>query len=291
MKDYKLFMDVSGDIDGEFATENDIKFVPMDFIIDGEVQQYTADENGLDLKTFYDNIKSKKVIKTTQINPTFYEEFFRQYLASGQSVLYLCLSSGLSSTFNSAVIASENLKKEFPNAVFLPVDTLLATAPMGLLAERMVANKKSGMTIEENANDLNDIKHQISGYVMVDDLDTLKRGGRISSAVAFFGSVLGIKPIVELSEGTLSMMDKQKGVKRAIAKMSEIFRARHDFTISNTVYIVDAFEDENAIMLEQLVKEIDPSSLIKRVKLSPIIGAHLGSGAVAMTYFGKGQTK
>jgi len=189
MGDYLLFMDVAGDLDSEFAKQHDIKFLPMEVTLNDEQQTYTADENGMNLIDFYDKIKQKCSFTTSLINPALYEDFFRPYLASGKSALYICLSSGLSSTFQAVQTAGQNLKAEFPDVDLVAVDSLLATAPMGLLAERMAENKRAGKSITENATDLNEMKHLIQGYLVVDDLNSLKRTGRIGSATSRFTAV------------------------------------------------------------------------------------------------------
>ena len=286
MKDYLLFMDVSGDIEERYIDEKVIKLLPMEFEIDDRIESYTAESNGLDLIKFYDEIKKRKVVKTSQIIPNSYEEYFRPYLEQGYSCLYLGISKGLSSAYQSSLIAKSNLKKEFPNVDLISVDTDLVTAPLGLLAERMIENKEKGMTIEENANDLNEIKKRVKGFCFVDDLQALKRGGRISGTTALFGTMLNIKPIISIYDGTLHMIDKQRGVKNSLIKLSQCFKENYKPEISNSVYIVDACEKANADALEKLIKEIAPDCNIKKKFLSPIVGAHLGSGALVVSFYG-----
>ena len=190
VKDYLLFMDVSWDVEERYIIEKGIKLLPMEFAIDDRIETYTADGQGMDLVKFYDEIKKRKVVKTSQITPNGYEEYFRPYLKQGYSCLYLGISKGLSSAYQSSLVAKTNLKKEFPNVDLISVDTDLVTAPLGLLVERMVKNKEKGMSIEENSNDLNNVKKRVKGFCFVDDLQALKRGGRISATTAFFGSML-----------------------------------------------------------------------------------------------------
>lgn len=286
MKDYLLFIDVSGDIDERYAKEKKLQLVPMEFFINNEVEIYTADENGMDLVKFYDEIKKKTVVQTSQITPNKYEEYFRPYLEKGYSCLYLGISKGLSAAYQSSLIASKNLKEEFPDVDFVSIDTDCVTSLLGLLAERMIENKEKGMTLQENAEDLNNLKTRIKGFTFVDDLQALKRGGRISAATAFLGSMLNIKPIIEMSGGTLHMIAKQKGVKKSLAYIAEQFKKHYNPEISNLVYIVDACETESANELVKLVKEIAPDCEIKRKLLTPIVGAHLGSGALVISFWG-----
>ena len=170
MKDYLLFMDVSGDVDESYVIKNGVKLIPMEFLIENRTEIYTADGQGMNLTEFYDAIKRKEVVKTSQITPNQYEEYFRPYLSQGYSCLYLGISKGLSSAYQSSLVAVNTLKKEFPNAEIISVDTDLITAPLGLLVERMVENKERGLSIQENAEDLLSIRQKIKGFCYVDDL-------------------------------------------------------------------------------------------------------------------------
>lgn len=286
MKDYLLFVDVSGDIEEKYVKEKKLNLVPMEFFINNEVEVYTADENGMDLVKFYDEIKKKTVVQTSQITPNKYEEFFRPYLENGYSCLYLGISKGLSAAYQSSLIASKNLKEKFPNVDLVSIDTDCVTSLLGLLAERMIENKEKGMSIQENADDLNNVKTRIKGFTFVDDLQALKRGGRISATTAFLGSMLNIKPIIEMSGGTLHMIAKQKGLKKSLSYLGELFKKHYNPEISNVVYIVDACESETAEQLVDIVKEIAPDCKIKRKLLTPIVGAHLGSGALVISFWG-----
>ena len=286
MKDYLLFMDVSGDLDESYAKNEKIKLVPMEFFINNEVEVYTADEKGLNLVKFYDEIKKKTVVQTSQITPNKYEEYFRPYLEKGYSCLYLGISKGLSAAYQSSLIASKNLKEEFPNVDLISIDTDCVTSLLGLLAERMIENKEKGMSLQENVEDLNNLKTRIKGFTFVDDLQALKRGGRIGAASAFLGSMLNIKPIIEMSGGTLHVISKQKGMKKSLAYMGELFKKYYNPEISNIVYIVDACESTTADEMEKIIKEIAPDCLIKRKLLTPIVGAHLGSGALVISFWG-----
>lgn len=132
MKDkYLIFMDVSGDISPEFAKANDVKFLPMEYSIGNEMRKCESMEDGEILKKFYDGQRNGDLTRTTQISPYMYEEFMEPYFEEGYSAIYICLSSGLSSTYNSACSAAEALKQRYPEQDFLPVDSLGATGGMG----------------------------------------------------------------------------------------------------------------------------------------------------------------
>ena len=288
MEDYLLFSDVSGDIDKSYIEQGKLKLIPMEFVINGEVHVYTDDETGMDPVEFYEFVKQKTPMSTTQISPAKWAEFFEPYLQKGQSVLCLCLSSGLSNSYNSAVSAAEELNAKYPNARFVPVDTLRATGITGLIAERMVENKDKGLSIDENLADLNEFRHKTLACAYVDDLDSLKRGGRISRTVAFIGGLMDIKPLIQFNaDGTLSVWGKQRGYKKSIARMIEYYLEKTDTENHHTVYITHANDDNYANELATKIREVNPNADVKIRLLSPIIGVHLGPSAMVLGFVGK----
>ena len=288
MKDYLLFMDVSGDVDKSLVESGKIGLIPMEFVINGEIHNYTADENGMDAAEFYDFVRQKLPMSTTQISPAKWMEYFEPYLAQGQSVMCLCLSSGLSNSYNSAMAAAEELNSRYPDAKLVPVDSLRATGISGLIAERMIANKDNGLSIEENLADLQQYRHKTLACAYVDDLVSLKRGGRISKTVAFFGSLMDIKPLIQFNDdGTLSVWGKQKGYRKSMANMIQYYLDRTDTSKLCTVYITHANDVNYANELAERVRTANPNVEIKIQLLSPIIGVHLGPSAMVLGFVGK----
>ena len=287
MKDYLLFMDVSGDVDRSYVEQGKVKLLPMEFVINGEVYTYTDDDKGMDAIQFYDFVKQKAPMSTTQISPAKWTEFFEPYAQQGQSILCLCLSSGLSSSFNSACLAVEELKQKYPDVDILPVDSLRATGIEGIICERMIENKDKGLTIKENYDDLLEFRNKTYACAYVDDLDALKRGGRISKTVAFVGGLLGIKPLIQfLTNGTLDMWGKQRGYKMSIHNMVQYYLDKADIETAHTVYITHANDENYANELAQEIKAVSPNAEIKIRLLSPIIGVHLGTSAMVLAFVG-----
>lgn len=288
MKDYLLFMDVSGDVDRSYVEQGKVKLLPMEFVINDQAFTYTDDESGLDAKQFYTFVRKKAPMSTTQISPAKYVEFFDPYLKNGYSCLYLCLSSGLSSSFNSACMAAEELKTKYPDVEMLPIDSIRATGASGLICERMIANKDDGMSLHDNFADVEIFKHKIDACAYVDDLDALKRGGRISKTVAFVGGLLGIKPLITFTDqGTLEMWGKQLGTNHAIRRMVEFYLNEADIANLHTVSICHADEESYALQLAEQLKAANPNCEIKIRLLSPIIGVHLGTGAMVLSFITK----
>lgn len=288
MNDYALLMDVSGDVQRCFVDEGKVKLLPMEFVINGEVYSYTDDASGMSTDQFYQFVREKAPMSTTQISPAKWTEFFEPFAKAGISVLCLCLSSGLSASFNSACVAADELNQKYPNSKIVPVDSLRATGVEGLICERMIENKENGLTIEQNCADLQQFRALTHACAYVDDLDALKRGGRISKTVAFVGSLLGIKPLIQfLPNGTLDVWGKQRGYKASIRKMIDYYLEKADVNQPNTVYVTHADEESYANELAERIKEVSPLCTVKIRTLSPIIGVHLGPGGMVLSFVGK----
>lgn len=288
MEDYIICMDASGDIHRETARENNIEFVPMEYSLGEEMRvSHGCEDDGI-LKKFYDGQRNGDLTKTSQISPYMYEEYFKKFMEEGKSVLYFCLSSGLSSTYESSMLAARNLKEEYPNLEILPVDTLAATGGMGILAERAIENRKNGMTLHENYEAVKALVPKLRHYFMVQDLMYLKRGGRVSAATALVGSALNIKPMLIIDEnGKLVTVDKKRGNKSAMMSLFTFFKENYNPESGNTIYICDADAPELAEGLVEKVREEAPDVNIRRTMLSPIIGAHTGPGMLSMILLGK----
>lgn len=288
MNDYIICMDASGDIIREMASENEIEFVPMEYSLGEEMRTSHGSESEELLKKFYDGQRNGDLTKTSQISPFMYEEYFRQFLKNGKSVLYFCLSSGLSSTYQSSILAAENLKDEYPDREVVPVDTLAATGGIGLLVEKAIENRKSGMDIHENYESVKALVPHLRHFFMVQDLMYLKRGGRVSAATAIVGSALNIKPILKIDEnGKLVTIDKKRGNKAAMSALFTYFKENYNPELGSTIYICDGDTPDLAESLAAKVREAVPEIVVRRMMLSPIIGAHTGPGMLSMILFGK----
>nr|WP_304955272.1 DegV family protein [uncultured Acetatifactor sp.] len=288
MEDYVICMDASGDLLGEIARENGIDFVPMEYSLGEEMRTSHGGEDEAVLKKFYDGQRKGDMTRTSQISPYMYEEYFKKFLEAGKSVLYFCLSSGLSNTYESSMLAAGNLKEEYPEQEILPMDTLAATGGIGILVEQAIENKRKGMDIRRNYEAVRALVPKLRHFFMVQDLMYLKRGGRVGAATAIVGSALNIKPILKIDEnGKLVTIDKKRGNKAAMTALFTYFKDNYNPELGNTIYICDADTPELAEALVEKVKAEAPDAVVRRMMLSPIIGAHTGPGMLSMILLGK----
>ena len=284
---YLIVMDASADIDSKVFLEEDIRFIPMQYSLNEEMRESKGIESEELLKSFYDSQRSGELTKTTQITPYQYINFFSKLLNEGYSILYLSLSSGLSSTYQSAMLAASELNDEHKDEKVYVVDSLGATGGIGVLLELACKYRKEGKSIEENCALLNNAKLKLHHFFMVQDLMYLRRGGRVSGATAVVGTVLGIKPILKIDEnGKLVSFTKRRGNKLALEELAKLFNENYELNDS-PIYIVDGDAKELGDFLASEIKKLIPEAVVKRNMLSPIIGAHTGPGLVAVCFIGK----
>ena len=284
---YLIVMDASADIDSKVFIEEDIRFIPMQYSLNEEMRESNGIESEELLKSFYDSQRSGELTKTTQITPYQYINFFSKLLNEGYSILYLSLSSGLSSTYQSAMLAASELNDEHKDEKVYVVDSLGATGGIGVLLELACKYRKEGKSIEENCALLNNAKLKLHHFFMVQDLMYLKRGGRVSGATAVVGTVLGIKPILKIDEnGKLVSFTKRRGNKLALEELAKLFNENYELNDS-PIYVVDGDAKELGDFLASEIKKLIPEAVVKRNMLSPIIGAHTGPGLVAVCFIGK----
>lgn len=284
---YYIYADVSIDIDMEVAKANDIRFVPMEYVLGEDTFVCDRPESNDIMHNYYDKLRNKIETHTSQITPSTYYDLFEPIVKEGGQIIYLSLSSGLSNTYESALLAVRNLSEEYDNVVIEVVDTLAATGGMGLLAETAAKNRDAGMGVSENAFLLREYAKKLCHWFKVEDLMYLKRGGRISAATAIIGTALNIKPILRINaEGKLETIDKKRGNKQALKSLVERYTENYDPAMENTVYICCADCIAEAENLKAMLLEKFPETTVRITMLSPIIGAHTGPDMLSLIHYG-----
>ncbi len=285
MKDYVIFTDSACDIAPEILTSWGVPYRCLTFRFDDSEQEYS--NNDMDASTFYAKMKAGATAKTAAINSEVFASEFEQILKTGKDILYLGFSSGLSTTFNSARIAAEQLRENYPENQILLVDTLAASAGQGLIVYLTVEEKKKGATIEEAAQFARDILPRMGIWFTVDDLVYLKRGGRISPTAAFFGNLLGIKPVLYMDDaGHLIPVSKVRGRKTAITALADKYTAWAADKENGTVYISHGDCLKDAELLADILKQRHGVSVQIITDVGPVIGAHSGPGTLALFFVG-----
>ena len=287
MKDYVICIDASVDIDQRFIDENKVVIIPMKYVL-GEKELLM--ENRLseqELVDFYNSMRAGAMTHTSQITPYFYQQVFRREASFGNDILYISLSSGLSSTYSSALSAAEEIEEEFEGHKIEVVDSLAATGGMGLLLMMAVRAKENGVSLSENANALRIAARKICHWFLVDDLKYLRRGGRISAATAVAGAVINIKPILKIADdGTLISIAKKRGLAKASSFLTDCYEAAVDTSLSNDVIVAHADCLSEAEAARRRILSVNPDAHVLICGLGPVIGAHTGPGMLAVIHWG-----
>ncbi len=287
---YLIYADVSIDIDMDFAKANDIRFVPMEYMLGDDTFDCRQPETNETMHNYYEKLRQKVVTRTSQITPQHYYDIFEPLVKNGEALIYLCLSGGLSDTFSSANVALSMLKEDYDSVNIELVDSYGATGGMGILTECAAQNRAKGMSLAENAAWLREHALKIQYWFKVEDLMYLMRGGRVSAATAIAGTVLGIKPILTINnQGKLDTIDKKRGNKLAIKNLIDRFEATYDASLGSLVYICCADCMDDAADLRARLLEAHPELTVRTTMLSPIIGAHTGPDMLALIHFGNGR--
>jgi DegV family protein with EDD domain len=241
----------------------------------------------LDIKEFYKGLRSGEMPTTSQINVFRFEEIFRPLIERNKSIIYVGLSSGLTGTIDSARKAVLNLKEEYENCDITIVDSLCASLGLGLLCYLTYEKIKEGKTKEEVIAFAENTKLKINHYFTVDDLNHLKRGGRVSASAAAVGTLLSVKPILHMdNQGKLVSLTKVRGRKKAIAALAEKFIERSDKNEMQTITIVHGDCLEDAVTLEKLCRE---NGNVKECLINfegPTVASHTGAGLVGIYFVG-----
>ncbi len=286
MNEYIIFTDSGSDIKPEMLKNWGVSYENLVFRFDDEGRECTNDD--MSIAEFYNRMREGGVAKTSAINPENFSEAFEKILAEGKDILYVGFSSGLSTTYNSARIAADELLEKYPERKIITVDTLCASAGLGLAVYFACEKKRVGATIEENAEYLNAICPKISHWVTVDDLEYLKRGGRVSPTVAFVGKALGIKPIIHVTnEGKLDSVSKARGRKAAITAIVDKYGETAEMAEGGMVFISHADATEDCDMLVEALRSRYKVSVEVITDIGPVIGAHAGPGTLALFFVGK----
>jgi DegV family protein with EDD domain len=281
---YILFCDNTCDLPEERLAKMDCRIMPLSFEIDGST--YSTEE--ISMQDFYKRMREDAVTKTSQINVGDYERVFGEELEKGNDILYLAFSSGLSGSYNSALIARTELMEKYPDAKIEVVDSLAASAGEGLMLIYAERKKREGYTLDELAKWIEDNRLTFCHVFTVDDLKYLFRGGRVSRAAAIAGTMLGIKPVLNVDdEGHLIPQGKVRGRKQSIKKLGDMIRERcGDF--ENSIVSIshgDCLEDAKAA--EKMMKEIfGRNTEVVISYVGPVIGSHSGPGTLALFFRG-----
>ncbi len=279
----KILVDSASDFTQDEAKQYGIEVIPL--IVSFGDQEYLDGVN-LTQKEFYEKlIETDTLPKTSQITPYRFTEAFEKLTENGDEVIVVTISSKLSNTYDSAVLAAS----EGEDKVYV-VDSLSATAGEKILCLYALRLIKEELNIKDIVNKLNEVKNKIRILAVVGTLEYLKKGGRISKATAFAGELLNIKPVISVEEGVVKLVGKARGSKKANNLLNELIdkKGSIDFTMPYTTL----YSGLSDLMLKKYIEDEkhlweDNTDNIPICNVGSTIGTHVGPGAIGVVFFSK----
>ena len=288
MRYYIIMTDSCCDLTDEMARELELEVLPLTMRMDGQEYPNYLDGRAITNEEFYRRLRAGKMSSTSAVNPEQYAEAMRAVLAQGKDIVCICFSSALSTTYQSAVIAAQDVGPEFPDGHIYVVDSLSASRGQGLLIYLAAQKKKEGLSAEELAQWVEDNKLSICHWFTVDDLNFLKRGGRLSAGAALFGTMLSIKPVMHTSnEGKLVPMDKVRGRK---ASLKALIDKVGELGVDLDQQIMFICHADCLKESEEVAAELKRRYGVREVYIhyiGPVIGSHTGPGTMGLFFVGR----
>jgi DegV family protein with EDD domain len=286
--EYVITASSTADLPREYLKKRNIPVIEYTFVINDKEYK---DDLGVSMgqKEFYDTVRKGALPTTSQVNAEKYTAFWEPFLKEGKDVLHATLSSGITGSYNSARMAAEELRSKYPERKLYLVDSLSASLGFGLLMHYALNLRDEGRSIDEVYAWMEENKLKVNHWFTVDDLFHLKRGGRVSGATAVIGTILHIKPVLNIdNEGHLIPREKPRGRKQALAMLLSKMEELIENPDGQDIFISHGDSEEDAKVLAGMVKERFPG--IKSIMIDmigPVVGAHSGPGTIALFFLGK----
>lgn len=281
---YRIITDTCCDLWPEFYQELNVDVIPLSVNFQGQViDTYTESW----LKEFYNGLRNGQAAQTSAANPEGWKNIMEPVLQNGQDALVLAFSSGLSTTYQSAVIAAQELQEVYPQRKIAVVDTLCASMGQGLLLYYACKMRDNGLTLGELTNWCEENKLNLCHWFTVDDLMYLKRGGRVSAATALVGTMLQIKPVMHVDdEGHLVKVSTARGRKASLDALAKKVAETGLPGKNDTVFISHGDCPEDAQYLANKLKAQYGVKEVIIYYVGAVIGSHAGPGTVALFFLG-----
>ena len=282
---YRIITDTCCDFPQDMYKELDLAVVPLTVTYKEQDYQTYSEQW---LKEMFDGLRAGESAKTCAVNPEQWRSVIEPELQAGKDALVMVFSSGLSTTYQSAVIAAEELKETYPDRTVNVVDTLCASLGQGLLVYYACKKRDAGLSLADLTAWCEEYKYKLCHWFTVDDLMYLKRGGRVSAATALVGTMLQIKPVLHVDdEGRLINVSKTRGRKASIEALAKKMGQTQIPGMNDTVFICHGDCIEDAQYLEKLMKEQYGVKNVLIYYVGAVIGSHSGPGTLALFYMGE----
>lgn len=286
MRDYIIMTDSCCDLPAQTVKELELTVLPLSFYMEGREYYNHPDNRDMDPSDFYARLRAGAMGTTSAVSAGVFEATMSRIVEEGLDILCISFSSGLSTTYQSACIAAKDVMDAHPGSKVLVVDSLSASLGQGMLVYLAALEKQKGRTIEEVRDFAEERKLHICHWFTVDDLNHLKRGGRVSAAAALVGTMLQMKPVLHVDgEGHLIPVDKVRGRKASIQAILDMMDELVED--SSVVFISHGDCAAEAEALGKTIQEKFPVKVFLLNFVGPVIGNHSGPGTLALFFQGK----
>lgn len=289
MRDYIIMTDSCCDLSQQEVEELDLTVLPLSFTIEGKTLLNTPDHADMSPEEFFKKIAEGADCTTAAVNVGQFTDAMEKVLDEGKDILCICFSSALSTTYQSACIAASDLREKHPGAKIIVIDSLSASRGQGMLLYRTVRERREkGLDIDALASYVDSIIQSQDHWFFVDDLNHLKRGGRVSATAALVGTMLGIKPVMHTdSEGRLTPVSKARGSKAALrALVDKMEELGIEPEKNQPVFICHANCPDYVEYVKVLLKERFNVTDVRADFIGPVIGTHTGCGTLGLFFVG-----
>ncbi len=288
---FAIVTDSSSNLPVEYAERNHIMVIPYSYRVN-DVEYISSFHSEEELRNLYDNIRNQKDATSSQIPPSRYFSAFEELLKENEEILFIGISSSMSGSFNAATIAREDLKEKYSSNHIYLFDSFSASLGEGILVDLAVQCRNQNKSIEETIRYLEQRKLSVVHLMMIDNLNYLRKSGRISTALALIGSALNFKLILHgTKEGQIALSSKVRTRKKALLKMAEQFEERKGEVNDSFVGIAHADCYSDAKELEKLLLEKDPGVKVLTTNLEPSIGLHTGPDSLCLFFIGESDAR
>lgn len=285
-----LIIDSCCDLPRDVIEQEGVELLEFPYFMDGE--EYLDDMfESVSPREFYNKMRKGADCSTSQIQYLTIERALKRAIDSGIPTVYLAFSSGLSGTYETAQTILDQLKIVHPDAEVYVVDTKLASIAEGVLVYEAMSQRSRGLTAQELVDWANEARFFVNEIFTVDKLEWLKKGGRIPASVAFAGTKLDIKPVLDITlDGTLSLAGVARGRKKGMRQLVDFYES-HATAIGTGTYMVVGNADcpKDAEKVKEMLLKVDPSLLFLDASIGPVIGSHVGPGMLAIAFFGRDE--
>ena len=288
MRPVKIVTDSCSDLPKELREKFDIDYIKMNTVRNSKETPASLDWEFYSPKDLYDVIRGGERVTTTAVPPAEFQKYFRAELEKGNDIVYVSCSGKLSGSINVGRVEAENILKDFPGATICCIDSINACLGEGLVAIKAAQLRDEGKTAKEIETAVLPIRNNVNQFVTVHNLNALKAAGRVTGSSAFFGNLLGVKPIIISNRvGDNVPIKKAKGRLNSFKELVALTAEAVEGEKHPEVYIAHADCEEEAKDVAEMLREAIPGVKTYIAYIGPIIGASIGADAVGVFSFGK----